>query len=172
MNINLNTNPNSLFGIDTSIQKQRNAVQGSDADALSGVFEKTSKEIAGRQNKVAPTDPAAQLAAHQAAAASGQTYYQAQALGQNDEGTKNMLMVGGNPTEELEDSNSAIAEFLEFMKMSPAERMRAQILKEENLTEEEYAALPPEKKAAIDQKIRERVEAFLKKQTDPSSSEA
>ncbi|WP_149537663.1 hypothetical protein [Siccirubricoccus phaeus] len=48
-------------------------------------------------------------------------------------------------------------EFLEFARMTPAERMRAAMLAEMGLTEEELKNMPPEKRAAINAEIAQRV---------------
>ncbi len=48
-------------------------------------------------------------------------------------------------------------EFLKFAKMTPAEKIRARILGDKDLTEEALAALPPEERAAIEDKIKETI---------------
>lgn len=52
-------------------------------------------------------------------------------------------------------SSSAIAEFLEYQKMTPEEKLRDAILKKLDMTEEELAALPPEERAKVEEKIKE-----------------
>ena len=48
--------------------------------------------------------------------------------------------------------------FLELVDKTPAELIRAMILAEEGLTEEEFAALPPEEQEKIEKKIIARLE--------------
>ncbi len=52
-------------------------------------------------------------------------------------------------------SSNAIAEFLEYQKMSPEEKLRDAILKKLDMTEEELAALPPEERAKVEEQIKE-----------------
>ena len=61
---------------------------------------------------------------------------------------------------------SAAQEFRDYMAMSDAEKMRAAVLKEMGLTEEEFEQLPPEEQLAIEQKIVER----LKQETGVSDT--
>lgn len=53
------------------------------------------------------------------------------------------------------------AEFLKFADMTPAEKIRARMLGEMDLTEEKLASLPPEERAAIEEKIKEAIERAL-----------
>ena len=50
-------------------------------------------------------------------------------------------------------SSKAQQELDQYLKMSPQERMRAAILKQLGLTEEQLAALPPEQQKAVEDKI-------------------
>ncbi|WP_095156907.1 hypothetical protein [Pseudomonas sp. Irchel 3E13] len=61
-------------------------------------------------------------------------------------------------------SSSAAQEFRDYMALSPAEKIRLKMLNELGLTEEDYEALPPEKKEKIDLAIAQRIkdEAELK----------
>lgn len=54
------------------------------------------------------------------------------------------------------------AKFLEEARKSPIERMREQILKELGMTEEDLAALPPDEKRAVEEKIRAMIEEKLR----------
>lgn len=49
--------------------------------------------------------------------------------------------------------SKAQQELDQYLKMSPQERMRAAILKQLGLTEEQLAALPPEQQKAVEDKI-------------------
>lgn len=60
------------------------------------------------------------------------------------------------------DESLAVAEFLEYMEMTPEEKYFDMFLKEEGLTQEEYDALPPEDKAEITEKIHNRIEEKMK----------
>lgn len=53
------------------------------------------------------------------------------------------------------------AEFLEYMEKTTAERLRDQILREKGLTEEDLAAMPPEKRAALEEEIAQRIKDSL-----------
>lgn len=64
------------------------------------------------------------------------------------------------------EKSSAAQEFRDYMAMSDAEKMRAAILKEMGLTEEEFEQLPPEEQLAIEEKIVER----LKQETGVSDT--
>lgn len=68
---------------------------------------------------------------------------------------------------------TVIAAFQDYMNKTPAERMRAQILGEMGITEEELAALPPEERRKIEEKItammRERFEEQTRKQMEKSA---
>ena len=76
--------------------------------------------------------------------------------------------VQASPAAEAEASTekSAAQEFRDYMAMSDAEKMRAAVLKEMGLTEEEFEQLPPEEQLAIEQKIVER----LKQETGVSDT--
>jgi len=54
-------------------------------------------------------------------------------------------------------TTSAAQEFRDYMALSPEEKIRLKMLSELGLTEEEYDALPPEKKEAIDKQIAQRM---------------
>lgn len=54
-------------------------------------------------------------------------------------------------------TSSAAQEFRDYMALSPAEKIRLKMLNELGLTEEEYEALPPEKKELIDLAIAQRI---------------
>ncbi|MCB2387662.1 MULTISPECIES: hypothetical protein [Thalassolituus] len=76
--------------------------------------------------------------------------------------------VQASPAAEAETGtkSSAVQEFRDYMAMSDAEKMRAAVLKEMGLTEEEFEQLPPEEQLAIEQKIVER----LKQETGVSDT--
>lgn len=52
---------------------------------------------------------------------------------------------------------SAAEQFRDYMALSPAEKIRLKMLSELGLTEEDYEALPPEKKEKIDLAIAQRI---------------
>jgi len=58
----------------------------------------------------------------------------------------------------------------DYVKMTPAERMRADLLKKLGLTEEELAAKSPDERAAIDTKLRDMVEQQMKDAQAKSTS--
>lgn len=71
------------------------------------------------------------------------------------------------PSQDVDPARqSARSEFLKWMQMSPAERIRALFLEEEGLTEESLDRLPAEERERIEDKIKERIEQALGLDTD------
>jgi hypothetical protein len=60
-------------------------------------------------------------------------------------------------TAKVGDSSSARSEFNEYMKKSPAERIREQLLKEQGLTEADVQAMPVEQQDAIAKEVAQRL---------------
>lgn len=87
---------------------------------------------------------------------------------------QNLAQLGGttppmesaeNKREHVPESQMTPLEYLEdYLRKSPEQHMRDAILKEMGLTEEELAALPPEKRAAIEQTITEKIKELLQRQ--------
>jgi len=68
-----------------------------------------------------------------------------------------------------------LAELHDYVNKSPAEHIRDAILKELGLTEEDLAAMPPEKRKAMEELINERVREKLlgrKPESDPAAAAA
>lgn len=60
--------------------------------------------------------------------------------------------------DELDAASEALrTEFLEFSEMSLEERIRANILREKNITEEDLAKLEPDERAAIEEEIKQAI---------------
>ncbi|WP_417490740.1 hypothetical protein [Maricaulis sp.] len=59
------------------------------------------------------------------------------------------------------DENALVSEFLKWAHMSPAERIRAQYLGEEGLTEEALKALPKEERDAVELEIAARIQEAI-----------
>ena len=59
------------------------------------------------------------------------------------------------------ESDNLLAEFMELSKMTPAERLRKEMLEEMGLTDESLAALPPEERDAIEEEIRRAIKQQL-----------
>lgn len=80
------------------------------------------------------------------------------------------------PEEELSMREKVRTEFHEYMEMTPAERLREQILKEMGLTEEQLEQMPPEERAAIEDKIaalmRERMEEKMRSHMEEAPATA
>lgn len=78
------------------------------------------------------------------------------------------------PADKLREAQAAdaatLAEFREYMSKTPEQRMVEAILKELGITKEEFNALPPEERAAVETsiaaKIRERLEAQEQKKAN------
>jgi hypothetical protein len=56
--------------------------------------------------------------------------------------------------------------FLNYAKMSPMERLRANILKSMGLTEDQLKSMPPEQQKAVEQKIEQLIKEQLEKNAD------
>jgi hypothetical protein len=56
------------------------------------------------------------------------------------------------------EASSAMAQFKDYMSKTPEQRLRDSILKEMGITEEEYAAMPPEKQLAVGEEIAQRMQ--------------
>ena len=63
-------------------------------------------------------------------------------------------------------AQSTAQKFLEYAKMTPAERLHAQMLAELGLTEDQFKAMSP----ADQQKIEDKIRDMIKKQLDSSSN--
>jgi hypothetical protein len=63
--------------------------------------------------------------------------------------------------------SEAASELEKYLKMTPAERMAAAILKSMGITQAEFDAMPPEQKAAITEKIA----AIMKQQMEDKMAE-
>lgn len=66
-----------------------------------------------------------------------------------------------HPPGAASEGKSAYDEFKEYRQKSPAERMREQVLKSLGLSEEELAAMPPEKREQVENSIGERVREMI-----------
>jgi hypothetical protein len=60
-------------------------------------------------------------------------------------------------------SDSVVQQFLDYAKMSPMERMRAEILKSMGLTEDDLKKMSPEQQKAVEQKIEQIIKQKLEK---------
>jgi hypothetical protein len=58
---------------------------------------------------------------------------------------------------------SVAQQFLNYAKMSPMERLRANILKSMGLTEDQLKALPPDQQKAVEQKIQQIIQQDMQK---------
>jgi hypothetical protein len=70
-------------------------------------------------------------------------------------------MTEEDTTEELD--SSAAEEFLQYMQKSPEERLRDRILKALGLTEEDVAAMTPDERMGLENKIREIIKETMVK---------
>ena len=67
-------------------------------------------------------------------------------------------------TNGLDTSGDSVAQqFMDYAKMSPIERMRAQILKSMGLTENDLKKMSPEQQKAVEQKIEQIIKQKLEK---------
>lgn len=70
------------------------------------------------------------------------------------------------------DSDSAVAQFLEYMSKTPEERWHEQWLKSKGLTEEEFAALSPEEQQALMDEMTEDLKRQALEKAAEKSEEA
>ncbi|TBU72140.1 hypothetical protein [Phytopseudomonas daroniae] len=63
-------------------------------------------------------------------------------------------------SEQKPAADSALAQFMAYMEMTPAEKIRDKILKEVGMTEEELESLPPEQRAAVEKEIAEKMQTL------------
>jgi hypothetical protein len=84
------------------------------------------------------------------------------------------LKTASKSTAELAPSTtapqSAEDKFLAFAKMSPADRMRAQMLAGMGLTEEQLKNMPSDQQKAIEQKIEQQLKQAAQKQLEKGQS--
>jgi hypothetical protein len=66
--------------------------------------------------------------------------------------------------------SSVVQDFLKYAKMNPFDRMRAGILKSMNLTDADLAKMPPDQRAAVEQKIKDAIEKQLEKKQQQTGS--
>lgn len=66
--------------------------------------------------------------------------------------------IGADKSETTSADTGIVDEFMELAKMTPAERLRKQMLEEMGLTEDSLKTLPPEERKAIEAEIREAIE--------------
>lgn len=71
----------------------------------------------------------------------------------------------GNLGETAQD-DSVVQQFLNYAKMSPMERLRANILKSMGLTEDQLKALPPDQQKAVEQKIQQIIQQDMQKKAN------
>lgn len=76
------------------------------------------------------------------------------------------LSIAGKSSEEASalsgSKNKGVAdEFMEWSKMSPAEKIRAQILEEKGLSDEGVAAMDPDERAALEAEIKDAIKKQL-----------
>lgn len=77
-------------------------------------------------------------------------------------GLANALWLANARLEKAQDeSDSLAAEFLELSKMTPAERLRKEMLEEMGLTEASLKELPEEQRSAIEEEIRRALKERL-----------
>jgi hypothetical protein len=82
------------------------------------------------------------------------------------------------PTSSNAGSSSAVSligaaspadEFLKYARMSPAERIRAAILEELGISEEELEAMPVAKREAMEKQIAEKIKEKIEQASEPQT---
>ena len=78
--------------------------------------------------------------------------------------TTSSSLTATSTTNGLDTSSDSVAkQFMDYAKMSPMERMRAQILKSMGLTEDDLKKMTPEQQKAVEQKIEQIIKQQLQK---------
>lgn len=82
----------------------------------------------------------------------------------------NQFLLGDKPSAPAKQkpTSDPVHEFLEYARMSPAERMRASILKEMGLTEDALDQMDPETLKKVEDAIRERIKEKLEESQGPT----
>ena len=144
------------------------------AKALGGTVVKSSDAITQSQWLATPPiqfeidyaamerDQKARQEAIEARNGSAKTKVDTQMIAQTETNAGAESIVDAAPKSE----NDAVAEFLKFAEMTPAEKMRYMILQQMGLSEEDLENMTPDEQAAIEQKIKEQIEAQLKKEQE------
>ncbi|PYB79398.1 hypothetical protein DMX11_05885 [Pseudomonas sp. LB-090624] len=73
--------------------------------------------------------------------------------------------VGQPENANTEQTSSARQDFHDLMSRSPAEMIKEKLLRELGLTEDEYNAMPPEKKELVDKQIAQRMKDDIEAET-------
>jgi hypothetical protein len=55
------------------------------------------------------------------------------------------------------DQGSAVQQFLQYAKMTPAQRMFAQMLNKLGITEDQFKAMPPAEKQKVEQQVQQMI---------------
>lgn len=64
------------------------------------------------------------------------------------------------------DSQSAEQKFLDYMKMTPAQRMHAAMLSQLGISEDEFNAMDPAAQKAVEQKIQQMIQRQAEQSND------
>jgi hypothetical protein len=80
-------------------------------------------------------------------------------------GSKSAQTSGGPPTAK----SSAADEFMNYMKMTPAERMQANWLSSHGISKEKFEAMSPEEKQKLLAKMKHEIEEQIKKASDTNT---
>jgi len=89
-----------------------------------------------------------------------------QNLSQTSKNTTQKKSTGNTKTSASNTGKTAAQELEEYLRKSPAEHMRDAILQEMGLTEEDLAAMPPEKRKAIEDTIAAKIKEKLLDQNE------
>lgn len=75
----------------------------------------------------------------------------------------------GNVSANTKSSKDPVKEFLDYMSMTPGERMLYAWLKQKGISKEEFDAYPPEKKQKLMDEMRREIEMKVKQQAEASA---
>ena len=89
-----------------------------------------------------------------------------------DAAQQSLVASGGNTADVSATRKTAGEELAEYQSKSLAQHIRDAILKEMGLTEEDLDAMPPEKRAAVEDAIAEKIKERLLAQGDGTQSAA
>jgi hypothetical protein len=79
---------------------------------------------------------------------------------------------GGAPMAGVKPAADPVADFLKLVGQTPAEQMRAQILRDLGVTEDDLKAMDSKERAKIEEKIKELVREKVKESTEQKTGVA
>ncbi|AUO25062.1 hypothetical protein [Pseudomonas sp. NC02] len=140
----INNNPQAQ----STIQRIKRADMDPANAAASALYSGAAQNVQQGTTTVSTTQAAADATADNINAAFAKTRVQLQAT---------TATASTTDTAKTDSTTSARSDFTDYMKKSPAERIREQLLKEQGLTEDDVKNMPQDKQDAISKEVAERL---------------